>query len=41
MYLKVTDVEYNGDYSLICTFNDGAVKKVDMTPVLDARHFRN
>lgn len=40
MYLKVTDVEYNGDYSLICTFNDGAVEKVDMTPVLDAPAFQ-
>lgn len=40
MYLKVTDVEYNGDYSLICTFNDGAVKKVDMTSVLDAPAFQ-
>jgi len=40
MYLKVTDVEYNGDYSLLCTFNDGAVKNVDMTPILDAPAFR-
>lgn len=40
MYLKVTDVEYNGDHSLLCTFNDGAVKNVDMTPILDAPAFR-
>lgn len=39
MYLKITDVEYKGGYSLICTFNDGAVKDVDMTPVLEAPAF--
>ncbi len=36
MYIQVTDVEYGGNYTLICTFSDGAVKNVDMTPVLDA-----
>lgn len=32
--LKVTDVEYMGNYSLLCTFNDGARKKVDLSPLL-------
>jgi len=33
-------VEYSGGYTLICTFNDGSVKKIDMTPLLDAPAFR-
>lgn len=32
--LTVTDVEYLGNYSLLCTFNDGVRKKVDLTPLL-------
>lgn len=32
--LKVTDVEYLGGYNLQCTFNDGAVKKVDLSSLL-------
>lgn len=32
--ITVTDVEYLGDYSLLCTFNDGKRKKVDLTPLL-------
>lgn len=40
MYIQVTDVEYGGNYTLICTFSDGAVKNVDMTPVLDAPAFK-
>jgi len=34
MILTVTDVEYMGGYSLLCTFNDGARKRVDLTPLL-------
>lgn len=30
----VTDVEYLGDYSVLCTFNDGKRKRVDLTPLL-------
>ncbi|MBO5444034.1 MAG: DUF2442 domain-containing protein [Muribaculaceae bacterium] len=40
MYIKVTDVEYRGQYRLCCTFNDGSVKIIDMSPVLDAPAFR-
>lgn len=40
MYIKVVDVEYKGQYMLRCTFNDGSVKLIDMTPVLDAPAFR-
>lgn len=40
MYIQVTDVEYKGNYTLICTFNDGAVKNVDLSPNLDAPTFR-
>ena len=34
MILTVTDVEYVGDYTLLCTFSDGARKKVDLSPIL-------
>lgn len=34
LILKVTDVEYLGGYNLQCTFNDGAVKVVDLTTLL-------
>jgi len=40
MYIKVTDVEYGGGYILKCTFNDGAIKEVDLSPVLDAPAYR-
>ena len=40
MYIQVTDVEYGGNYTLICTFSDGAVKNVDMTRSLDAPRSR-
>lgn len=40
MYICVTDVEYRGGYILKCTFNDGAVKNVDMSKVLDAPAFK-
>lgn len=29
--LKVSKAEYGGGYSLICTFNDGIRKKVDIS----------
>ena len=35
MILQVTNVEYIGDYSLICTFNNGERRKVDLTPLLE------
>ncbi|WP_455671591.1 DUF2442 domain-containing protein [Phocaeicola sp.] len=34
MMLKVTNVEYLGDYVLLCSFNNGQQKKVDLTPLL-------
>ncbi|MFG6427578.1 DUF2442 domain-containing protein [Lepagella muris] len=40
MYLQVTDVEYKGNYVLKCTFNDGVVKNVDLTPILSAPAFQ-
>ena len=35
MILQVTDVEYNGDYTVTCTFNNGEKRKVDLTPLLN------
>ena len=32
--LKVIDVEYEGGYILLCTFNTGEKKTVDMSPLL-------
>lgn len=34
MILNVTDVEYIGDYNLLCTFNNGIRKRVDLSPLL-------
>jgi hypothetical protein len=34
MLLTITDVEYLGDYSLLCSFNNGERRKVDLTPLL-------
>lgn len=34
MLLTITDVEYLGDYTLLCSFNNGERRKVDMTPLL-------
>ena len=34
MMLTVTDVEYMGEYTLMCTFSDGVIKIVDLTPLL-------
>ena len=35
MILKVTNVEYAGDYSMICNFNNGERTKVDLSPLLE------
>lgn len=32
--LKVTDVEYVSGYKLLCSFNNGERKEVDLTPLL-------
>lgn len=32
--LKVTDVDYLGKYTLLCTFSTGEKKRVDLTPLL-------
>ena len=34
MLLTITDVEYLGDYTLLCTFSTGDRRKVDLTPLL-------
>lgn len=34
MILLVTAAEYLGDYTLLCTFNNGVKKKVDLSPLL-------
>ena len=34
MLLTITDVEYLGDYTLLCSFNNGQRHKVDLTPLL-------
>ncbi len=41
MFITVTDVEYKGRYTLLCTFSNGTTKTVDMSPVLDAPAFRD
>ena len=40
MILTVTDVEYLGHYTLLCTFNDGARKRVDLTQLLQYPAFK-
>lgn len=35
MILNVTGAEYTGDFTIICTFNDGQKRKVDFTPLLE------
>lgn len=32
--LTITNVEYLGDYSLLCWVNNGEQRKVDLTPLL-------
>ena len=34
MLLTSTDVEYLGDYTLLCTFSTGERRRVDLTPLL-------
>lgn len=40
MMLTVKEVEYLGDYTLLCTFNDGVRKQVDLTPLLQYPAFQ-
>ena len=40
MILTVKDVEYVGDYVLLCTFNNGVRKRVDLMPLLEFPAFR-
>ncbi len=40
MLLTVKDVEYMGDYTLLCTFSDGVRKRVDLTPLLEYPAFQ-
>ena len=40
MILTVTDVEYMGEYTLMCTFSDGVIKTVDLTPLLKYPAFK-
>lgn len=35
MILSVKNVDYLGDYTLLCTFNDGVRKKVDLSSLLN------
>ena len=39
MILTIKDVDYLGDYTLLCTFNDGVKKKVDLTSLLKCPAF--
>ena len=39
MILNITNVEYLGDYSLLCLFNNGKKKRVDLTPLLSYPSF--
>ena len=32
--LQVTQAEYLGKYTILCTFNNGEQKKVDLSPLL-------
>ena len=34
MLLTIIDVEYLGEYMLLCSFNNGQRRKVDLTPLL-------
>ncbi|MBR1809814.1 MAG: DUF2442 domain-containing protein [Paludibacteraceae bacterium] len=37
--LRVTDVDYQGDYRLALTFNDGVRKQIDLKPYLKGEVF--
>lgn len=34
MILNVTNVKYMGEYTLLCKFNNGEIRKVDLSPLL-------
>ena len=34
MLLTITDVEYLGEYELLCSFSNGERRKVDLAPLL-------
>lgn len=34
MILTITDVEYLGEYTLLCTFSNGERRRVDLTSLL-------
>ena len=34
MIRTITDVEYLGEYTLLCTFSNGERRRVDLTPLL-------
>lgn len=34
MILNVTNVTYMGEYTLLCKFNNGEMRKVDLSPLL-------
>lgn len=40
MMLTVKEVEYLGDYTLLCTFSDGVRKRVDLTSLLQYPAFQ-
>ncbi len=39
--LRVTDVEYIGGYTLLCTFSTGEKKTVDLSPLLQFPAFED
>ncbi len=41
MILRVTDVDYKGEHTLVCTFNTGEKKEVDLSPLLNAPAFKS
>lgn len=40
MLLTIKDVEYLGEYTLLCTFSTGERRRVDLTPLLDYPAFQ-
>ncbi len=40
MILTVTDAEYMGEYTIMCTFSDGVIKIVDLTTLLEYPAFQ-
>ncbi len=35
MILNVTNVTYLGEYTLLCKFNNGETRKIDLSPLLE------